>query len=246
MSSYERIKEVKEAADFLTIKPLIKYKPNMKLAKWNEIIDASTNIGYFLTPTAIKLINNAPIEIVRDPLRTKTMSFVSKNNDKPSVIVFPTFFGREDYKPQIASFYGLATGYQDSDEYGLVLSHLYEYLYFLISSENPIDEFALRNLTKKIPESQRFLEVCKNFFGDNRTIERSDLEKLIKVCLQSFSSLEISLQLIEQMNSDSTTFLEVADEIIQKKKSPEEIIKSKGLETTGYKTLKKTIDRFRL
>lgn len=245
--AYSRITEVKEIADSLSSGELMLYRPNKKKAKWDDVIESSTRIGVFLNPKSLKILDETPLHILKNPLFRDTVTYISKDKTTASKIIFPTIRGREDYKPQLAHFYGLAAGYTtDSDEYNLVLSYMFEYFYFLLHENNPEETFSLRNLTKRVSLAKAFETIYSIYYEDPRTIDIREFERFIANCLQNFSSLEASLQLIDRKDTDLKGILGIVDDIIQKKGTTEEILRNSGIETQDYKTLKKTIDRFKM
>lgn len=220
------------------------YRPDNRKVPWEDVKLATAGLDVYLSPKAIELMEKKNFIIARNVLHRKPVTFVFNDPKDASVIVFPTFIAREEYKADFAKFLGEVTAGNPTydNEYQQLIPLLFEYFYLTLKYENPDDVFEIKKLNDSVAIAKKFISNFKLYHRIPEYYGDLNFESDILSALQNISSLDVSLQLIEMMKTEPEKALKIIDDIILKKGHTYDILADNDIYSYGYKTLRKTID----
>lgn len=221
------------------------YKPDKNKVSWEDVKMSSSGLDVYLSPKAIELMEKKDFIIARNVLHRNVSTFVFNDPKEASVIIFPTYNAKEEYKARFVKFLGeVVAGNPNYDnEYQQLLPLMFEYFYFTLRYTNPDDAFEVKNLNDSIKMAKKFISNYKLYHRIPEYYGDLNFESDILSVLQNISSLDVSLQLIEMMKTSPEKALKIIDDIILKKGQTYDILADNDIYSYGYKTLRKTIEK---
>lgn len=207
---------------------------------WESIYKASDVIDKYMGDKAKDTLKNANIQFDRNVLLRNISYYVLRSK---SEMLFPTYNAREEYKPEVAKLCGCTVsgdqGY--GNEYNELLGLMYQYLYLLETDKDARKTFEDLNMAGKLKQARDFLK-DKELFGEKKDSEGYYCSSLF-TAVQSYSSFDAALQLIDRMALDKEGVLQFIKEMGENPQYIEEMVKDNGINTYNYYNLRKTIDR---
>ena len=252
-----------------------KYKNNNKKTTWDEVARSPEIIDLYLPEKAQKLIEENPIRIVSNPLVVKKAYMLSNKKDEESTVYYPKMTPVEEYKRELVFFLGeilsncspdkVPSEYYIPCEFSNALGLLLEYLYLKETGQENI--FSSKHINELIYNAKKYVKsylTFQNILVSNNKMELLSMteeqqgkyeERFAKsqeqfleatlTCLVPLSSLEGVLQIID-MYKDKDQIKKLIDELVTNKgQDRQSILSSIGIETAGYKRLRKEIERRR-
>ena len=271
---YGRSYDVYNTSRYLKDSNIPKYHKNKTKTDWDDVVVSPEKIEIYLPDTAIKILENKPIQIVKSPFVVKETSILPRSEDEEATIFFPTYKAIEEYKRELVFFLGTVLSIKSPDElpknynipceYSDLLALLFEYLY--LKETNDLDNFSLKHLNELIYNAKHYvpfyetyykrinkdkeLEFFVNMNEKERKVINEHANKREKSFLKStldslvaLSSMDAVLQITDKY-SDVETIKNIIEELLENRNNNrQEIINNMGIESYGYKRLKKEIDR---
>lgn len=207
---------------------------------WDDVFDVFDDLGKYNKASNMKKI--AEVEPVYGTNVLLSKPFISVYEDN-HILTYPTLTAREIYRIYTAYFYGkkLVGNKKYMDEYPELIPLLFEYFSLKERVQNPLDTFEQFNLQDKLKMAKSFLRLYNKFHKNEEKYELEDFESEVLILLQSYSSLDASLQLIDMFEDDQKKALKIMGDVIENNKETSEILYDNGIETYHYPRLIKTI-----
>ncbi len=267
---YGKSLDVYSFSRYLNDLNVLDYKKDNTKTSWDEVIDCPSKIEFYLPDSALKIIENNPIRIVNSPFVIKS-AYLLSDKEEPTMY-FSRIHAIEEYKRELVFFLGEMLSsvnkdkkYTDNDipsEYSNVISLILEYLY--LKEVGKDDIFSIKHINELKYNAKRYAKSYKNFqdirFSDkNRELflydydenskENEEFNKtesqFLNVTLENLmpiSSLDAVLQLIDR-NLDKNSIRELLNDLIlNQDNNRQAIINSIGIDSYGFKRLRKEID----
>lgn len=250
-----------------------KYKRDNKKTTWEEVESCPEVLDLYLPENAIEIIENNPIKIVASPVVVKQACLLPSKEGEEPTIYFPRWSPIEEYKRELVFFLGEFLAIQSRDEmpkendlpceFSNVIGLFLEYLYL---KENGKDKlFANKHLEELTYNARNYIKAYKNYqkalvsrkqtelylLSDeqqervelgNKQIERQFLNATLTTLIP-LSSLDATLQLIDK-NLSKNDIKELLRRLVENEDHDRQIIINEiGIDTFGYKRLRKEIGR---
>lgn len=207
---------------------------------WESIPDAHKVIVQYMGDKAKEKLQNANIKLDRNVLLRNVSYYVLRSK---SQMLFPTYSAREEYKPEFVKLCGCTVsddqGY--GNEYNELLGLMYQYLYLMETDKDARKTFEDLNLAGKLREARNFLK-DKELFGEDKNADGYYCSSLFSA-VQSYSSFDAALQLIDRMGEDKEGVLKFIKEMGEDPSHIEEMVKDNGINTYNYYNFRKTLDK---
>lgn len=231
------------------------YKPDRTVITDDELLDAPEAIRMYLPETAIQYIKDHPISVAvrRFNKGTTTIAPIPGVEDTPYMIVNSSKM-REEYKRELIFFLGdmltkinfdmmHLTDFEIPCQFGTFLPIYLDYLYHRETGKE--DTFSLKYLDELKDNATRYVPIYERY---NNAPERFDINKFLVdtlTFLTPFSSMDAALQAGEKLGDDKEAIKKLIDEFIQNENhnSREHILYDRGIETVGFKSLRKELKR---
>ncbi len=206
---------------------------------WESIKDCDVIVQY-MGNNAKEKLQNANFQFDRNVFLRNISYYVLPSK---SEILFPTYSAREEYKPEVMKLYGCTVsgdlGY--GNEYNELLGLMYQYLYLMETDKDARKTFEDLNMAGKLKQARNFLK-DKKLFGQDNYADGYYCDSLF-TAVQSYSSFDAALQLIDRMSEDKEGVLEFIREMGENPEYIEEMVKDNGINTYNYYNLRKTIEK---
>ncbi len=268
---YGRSDDVYNVSKYLLEKELIDYNYDKTKISLEEVENTPSYIEKYLPDKAIEIITNTPVVLSKSILIRKPLTFLPKDSSEDPVMYFPKSKIIREYQNDVIFFLGRIFASYSPDkmpddftipcEYHDVIPLILNYLYN--KENNNESNFSLKYLHELLSNSKSFVKIYDSYqkfieaknedriFGSDDRIEKydnSNMKAILYKTLQSLvplSSMDASLQIIDRFNNVDE-YKNLLDELISNPEhNREEILKHKGIETFGFKRLKKEIDNVR-
>lgn len=251
-----------------------KHKREKDKTTWEEVTECPSLIEDYLPSSAVKIIESKPIRVVGSPFVVKEGSLFVEGEDptllfprwtpideyKRELVYFlGTVLANEncDKMPNDNSI---------PCEFSSVLSLLLEYLY--LKEQGKEDSFSPKHLKELLYNAKKYIISYDNYHKnllDKRAYDmfsdggyqdlgeldsyydkqEKDILKATLQCLVPYSSMDATLQIIERYK-DKAEIKELIDMLVQNPNNDrQKALNDLGIETYGYNSLKKEIDRKR-
>ena len=251
------------------IKP---FKKDIRKTDWESLQKSPDKIELYLSEDAIKLIEANPITIAANPLYLKEKSqFASET--KQAIWFLPRFTPIEEYKREFVFFLGNIISLYSPDllpndeeipcEYGDLLAVLFEYLY--LKETNQEEKFLDKHLEELLFNAKHFIELFNSYEKtkdlENEARFATMTEKQSKKCDEFFSKQHIRflegtqnalipmssvdgvLQIIDRGYSKEE-YKELIDKLINNEnQNRQALLNEMGINSFGYKRLRKEIEK---
>ena len=261
-------KELKEA-------DIPKYIKDKSKTTWDNIEKVKNDLSIYLPDIAIDFINQDKIYMYKSPLRIYTFTSIPEYEDERRFIRYPSLTPKKEFEREYSFFLGLLLSSYHMDtqeeimeigkEYDDILPLLLDYLY--MKQNNKEDKYALKFLNfidkflKRYQKSyKKYDEFCDTLFNtDTYEFNDDELEHFENHCKETesefeeytmnklikLSSLDGMLQIIDK-NYDEKEFKKLIEElVINEDFSRTAILYDKGIESYGYKRLRKEIEKYK-
>lgn len=234
---------------------LPKYKQDRTVISDNDLVDAPEMIRMYLPERAVKYIKEHPISVLVKRLNrgTTTIAPIDMEEDTPYMIVNSSKM-REEYKRELIFFLGQLLSRINFDmmhltdftipcQYGSFMSLYMDLLYHRTIGKE--DEFSLKYLEELTGNAERYIKIYERY---NKNPEIFDINKFMVdtlTFLTPFSSMDAALQAGEKLGDDKEEIKKMLDELIinENHNSREQILLDRGIETSGFPTLRKELKR---
>ena len=272
---YGRSVDVFGAARYLKDNFVPSYKRNKAKTTWDEVATSPEKIELYLPESAKKMLQENPIRLVGSPLVIKATSILPREKEEEPTICFPRITPIEEYKKELMFFLGTILSINSPDEmpksndipceYSDILSLLIEYLY--LKETNDTESFSKKHLEEILHNAKRYIKSYENYqriilsrkdndfailthsqeqslqsryFEQDQKFLKSTLEMV--VCM---SSMDAVLQIIDRID-DKEEIKQLLEKLIENKEhNRQKIINDMGIDSYGYKRLRKEIDNIR-
>ncbi len=272
---YGRSVDVYSISKYLIEGKLPKYKNDNRKTTWEELSYCPEIIEFYLPDNAIKIIEKNPIRIVHSPLVVKKAYMMPRNSSEEATMYLPRNSPIEEYKRELVFFLGenlsnvspdfKPTEYSIPCEYTNILGLLLEYLY--LKEKGLEDRFSSKHFNELLYNSKKYVKSYLSFqdamlsskASDLSIINESEKEKRDQkmkemqkqfleatlTCLTPLSSFDGVLQLIDN-GIDENQIKKIIEVLVENKNHDRQsIINGMGIDSYGYKRLRKEIDRRR-
>ena len=265
---YNVSKELKNA-------DLPKFKRDNSLSSWNEIDVTPERIEIYLPDKAIEFLTCKKTKIMKTNFLKYTLTQVPDSYEEERFIKFPSHKPKNEFKRELMFYMGmLLSSYSpDFDESDFYVSHEFDdtlplYLEYLYLKESDKEkDFSLKHLnelkkyTKDFPKSYDDYEEFENFRRDANynNLDKIKTEKFIKLCKEKdeditnftrdcviqLSSMEGVLALIEKVKSKEDIKKVIEELMLNKHGSRGLVMSCYGIDSYGYKSLRKEIAKYK-
>lgn len=209
---------------------------------WESIYKASDVIDKYMGDKAKDTLKNANIQFDRNVLLRNISYYVLRSK---SEMLFPTYSAREEYKPEVAKLCGCTVsgdqGY--GNEYNDLLGLMYQYLYLLETDKDARKTFEDLNMAGKLRKACKLFAAKEKYNGKEDHISVYDYCRKLFSIVQSYSSFDAALQLIDKMSLDKEGVLQFIKEMGENPECIEDMVRDIGINTYNYHSFRKTIDK---
>ena len=253
---------------------LPKYKKDNTKTSWDEIEITPEKIEIYLPDKAIDFLASKKTKIMKTPFLKFTLTQIPEEENEERFIKFPSLTPKEEFKRELMFYMGMLLSSYNKDnpnekygipnEYDDTLPLLLEYLY--LKYVNKEDKFSIKHLN----ELQSYQEDYITFYDDYQDFQdlrrkarfaylsQEKYEKFQALCIDKeneitsltndsiiqLSSLEGVLGIIELLDKeDIKTIIEKL--MINEKYNRSEVLKEYGIESFGYKRLRKELEQYK-
>lgn len=270
---YGKSIDVYQTSKYLIDASLKKYKPDKTKTSEEELSSCPEKIELYLPDNAIEIIENNPIRIVLSPLAMKKASHLPTKKGEEPTLIFPRNKPIEEYKRELVFFLGTIISLSSPDllpkddnipcEYGDLISLLLEYLY--LKEIGKEEDFSRKHLKELEYNSRKYVinyDRYKKYLlsrKENNLYQLSEEQeeqlnkqyaeqeilflKSTLTCLVPLSSMDGVLQIIDEIK-DTNDIKKLLEKLIENDgNNRQKIINDLGIESFGYKRLRKEIDR---
>lgn len=247
---YGRVEDVRSISEYLKDKYDGVYTPDKTIIEGQELENAPSVIAPYLSSDSITYLDSLDIELAYNRLIRETC--YSGPGEKSNIIYFPTKNMKEEYKRELIFFMGDLLRRKNFDrypdvfdikcQYSNVLPLLIEYLYLRDTGKE--DRFSPKYLQDLKISALEFLKRYRK--NINRPEKEEQLLNDTLLILIALSSMDATLQIKDKFASDKDSLIQLIDElVVNERHDREEIIKRRDIDTFGFKTLRKEIDRYK-
>ena len=269
---YGRAFDVFQISNYIKSADIPIYTEDKKNVSIDELMESSKILDLYIPDEALDYILNNQIHIVKSPFIPKNMTSFASDKNPNDTIFFKGMNFKEEHKRELVFFLGAVLSKINQDElpksndlpceYGDVFPLLLEYIY--LKEIGKEDRFLKKHLYclkyhgdkyQKIYETyQRSLVTNKNnelnFYTQNELIKQDEIYKkredqFLKdtlTMLIPFSSVDGILQIIDKINTKEELKELIKELYENKNNNRQEILNNIGIESYGYKRLRKEID----
>lgn len=252
---YARSEEVYELSQEFLDTSLVEYKRDNRKIPDDEFLDAPEKVRMYLPERCVDYLKEHPIDLVVRRLPGKVLTYppVDYEKDIPTISI-PTRTIRESYKRELIFFLGQIFTRKNYDimhlndfdipcQYGSFLSILLDLLY--CKNDGKEDEFSIKYLNELKGNASRYSRIYERY---NKYQEVLDINKFIidtLTFLQPFSSMDAVLQVNEKYGDNVEELRKLIDEYItnENHNNREHILLDRGIDTVGFKALRKELKR---
>ena len=245
---------------------------DVKKCSWSEITASSEKIEIYLSKKTIDFLESKEIKITRNIFSRSIMTQIPCPSFDERIIEFPSLIPREEYKRNFNFYLGmLLSGYKedlDDEVYGIkeefddVLPLLLEYLY--LKEAGKADEFLSKHFNEIRYTGKSYIKAYdeyNDFIKFRNDSDTSDLDPVrlerfkqlcidkehymnegIRDCLTPISSLDSVISIYEQIKSPSEYKELIERLMVNEKGNRGLILQDMGIETYGFKQLRKVLD----
>ncbi len=265
---YNVSKELKESN-------LPKYKKDNSLSSWDEIDVTPEHIEVYLPDKAIEFLTSKKIKIMKSNFLKYTLTQVPDSFEEERFIKFPSHKPKNEFKRELVFYMGMllssySPDFNDSsfyipNEYDDTLPLYLEYLY--MKEANKEEDFSLKHLNELKGYTKDYIMAYDDYndFEDfRRTADCSSLdnikaERFMKLCEEKeeditdftrdcviqLSSMEGTLALIDKVKSKEDIKKVIEELMINKDGNRGAIMSNYGIDSYGYKYLRKEIGKYK-
>ncbi len=269
-----RAMDVLQIVNYLQESELPKFFDDKTPTTWEEVENVKNKLKIYLPDSAIDFINKENIIIKKSPLRRYTLTSVPEYKDEKRFIRFPSNKPIKKFEREYAFYLGLLLSSYQIDtqeelletgkEYDDILPLILEYLY--MKDNHMGREFSLRHLNEIKHFSKYYKKIYMDynhfydFTNSSDTSELSEqeyenylkmasdkdeeMERLTMEDITKLSSLEGTLQIIDRNLNNGQLKRLIHELMINKNENRSFVLYDYGIDSYGYKRLKKEIDHF--
>ena len=209
---------------------------------WDSIDKVRDAIEEYMGFNAKDILQNTKIEFDKIFFLRNVFYSVSRDN---SFIVFPSLSAREEYKLEVIKLYGcVISGDQYfSNQYNELLGLMYQYLYLMETDKDARKTFEDLNMAGKLRKACKLFAAKEKYNGKEDHISVYDYCRKLFSIVQSYSSFDAALQLIDKMSLDKEGVLQFIKEMGENPECIEDMVRDIGINTYNYHSFRKTIDK---
>ena len=271
---YGRAYDVYSITKDLEETKLPKYKKDNTKTSWDEIEITPEKIEIYLPDKAIDFLASKKTKIMKTPFLKFTLTQITEEENEERFIKFPSLTPKEEFKRELMFYMGMLLSSYNKDnpnekygipnEYDDTLPLLLEYLY--LKYVNKEDKFSIKHLNELQSYQKDYITFYDDYqdFQDLRRkarfayLSQEKYEKFQALCIDKeneitsltndsiiqLSSLEGVLGIIELLDKeDIKTIIEKL--MINEKYNRSEVLKEYGIESFGYKRLRKELEQYK-
>ncbi len=268
---YGRMDDVYSISKLLVESDFEEYKKNKQVIDFESLISSPSKIELYLPQRSIDFINETDIAFSRSLFCKEVQMLVPTSKNETPSLCFPRGKLIEEYKNDVIFFIGRLLANISPDfmpkefdiacEYSDVLAILLEYLYLKENGQEDnifrmyINDF-VSNAKSYIRVYDRYQDYCeanrerKMFYTNERldNMEIRNKQAMLRKILSSLvplASMDASLQLIDNLKTQDEYRLLIDELMENKNHNRERTLLDKGINTYGFKRLRKEIDRIK-
>ena len=231
-----------------------KYKRDKRVINLADLGTSPNLIKGYLPERAIDFIRDHQVVVVRNFIIPHELTIFPDDVEKQDPYMVIHNRPLEEHKRILVYFLGgLVSRLKDDRmdlnalnipcQYASVLPILFDFLYMKESGKE--DEASIRFLGDLRGNAKRYIKAYEDY---NKSPETKDMRKFVVdtlLFLIQFSSMDAVLQIMDKLSDDKEEMKRLIDEFIVNENGNrrEEILLDRGIETTGYKALRKEIER---
>lgn len=252
-----------------------KYKKDNAISSWEEIEEIKDNLSLYLPDIAIDFLNKDKISILKSPFRIYTFTNVPEYEDETRYIRFPSEKPKQEFEREYAFYLGLLLSSYQKDteeemfeignEYDDLLPLLLEYLY--LNKTGSEEKFSLKHLNFLKKYTVSFESSYKKYikfnefhnYAETRGLSDKEYDNYLKLSdeedeimervimdhLVKLSSFDGVLQIKDKDYSLDEYKKLIEELILNKDENRASILYERGIESYGYKRLRKEIDKYK-
>ena len=269
---YGRSDDVYMISKYLIESDIKEYKKDKRKITMNDIIECPSSLEIYLPDKALEILNETPIVLSKTFFTKEPITFMPNDKKESPEIYFPKYRMIEEHKNDVIFFLGRILASYSPDEmpkhynipceYHDVIPILLTYLFLKengkedLFSTKIINDLAYnaKNYVKTYDSYQNYLTAkhINDIFGTNNNLdkyEESNKNVILSKTLSHLvplSSMDATLQLIDRIKSP-VEFKEILEELIlNPNNNREQIIEPMGIDSYGFKRLRKEIERIKV
>ena len=230
-----------------------KYKRDKRVIDLAELGKSPNLIRDYLPERAVDFIRDHQVVVVRNFMIPHELTIFPDDIEKQDPYMIIHNKPLEEHKRILVYFLGgLLNRLQDDRmdlnalnipcQYASVLPILFDSLYMKESGR--ADDASLRFLHELRSNAKRYIKAYEDY---NKSPETNDMRQFIVdtlLFLIQFSSMDAALQIMDKFGDDKEQMKKLIEELIvnENGNQREEILLDRGIETVGYKALRKEIE----
>lgn len=245
---YGRVEDVNSFYNYFIDNYNKKYVKDNTIISCDELQDSQKLILDYLYKDYIIYLNNCNVKCFYDK-RSKDVAYnIEEGNN---VIFFPTKDMKEEYKSDLIYYIGdllnnrrldyMTDEYDIRCQYGDLIPLLVQYLFFKESGKE--DRFTSKNFEDLKSNVPIYKKVHDRSIKYPKIYTRDILLRHTLLNLVPLSSMDAALQIIDKYGNDKNEMRYLLGQlIINEHHNREEVVNEIGINTYGFKRLKKEID----
>lgn len=208
---------------------------------WDSIFKSHNVIVKYIGENAKKVLQETSFIYNRNAFLSDVSYSILPSK---SQMLFPTYSAREEYKSEVMKLFGCTVSMDQGygNEYNELLGLMYQYLYLAETDKDARKTFEDINLAGKLKLAKKFLK-DKNILSDFPPYFDVLYCDSIFRTLQSYSSFDAALQLIDRIDTDKEGVLNFIKQMGENPRHIEEMVKDNGINTYHYYSFRKVLEK---
>ncbi len=208
---------------------------------WDSIANSHDVIVKYIGENAKNILQSTNIEYSRNILLNDVSYAILPLRSR---MLFPTYGACEEYKAEVMKLYGCTVSSNQGygNEYNELLGLMYQYLYLMETDKDARKTFEDINMAGKLKIAKKFLKDKKVLSSLPQFYDVVYCDSIFRT-LQSYSSFDAALQLIDRMEEDKEGVLSFVREMGESPKDIEAMVKDNGINTYHYYNFRKVLEK---
>ena len=262
---YLASKELREAR-------IKKYKDDYTRTTWESVISSPEKYKIYLPQSALEFLDSKPIKIRRDPFFFFLEMQIPDTDNQDRYIMFPSFIAVENFKTEYAYYIGMLLSYYHTDneedlytfpkEYSDLLPMLMVYLHLKANGKEKefvkkylsilsnyvgtyITDYEAYDSFEEFYSGAVITEMTEKRYEDLNETRQENEEKMVSAVGETIiqlSALDGALQIIDRCKTKEDFKQMIEKLFINEPRDRSSILRSEGIESFGYKRLRKEIE----
>lgn len=265
---YGRSDDVYKISKYLIESDIKEYKKDNRKISMDDIIECPSSLEIYLPDKALEILSDTPIVLAKTIFAKEPITFMPNDKKESPEIYFPKYRMIEEHKNDVIFFLGRILASYSPDEMPKYFNIPCEYhdvipilLTYLFSKENGKEDtfsskflnelaYNARSYVKTYDDYQNYLTAkqANNMFGTSNSLDKYEESNKNAILLKTLthlvplSSMDATLQLVDEIK-EPTEYKEILEKLIlNPNHNREKIIESMGIDSYGFKRLRKEID----